>query len=162
MVSKRQDILLKAYKKADVPYKLILLGEGKDEKKINTLIKNMGLKTQVILPGFSNNPFTWIKHAKLFIFSSDFEGFPRTLIESLIIGTPVISTDCPTGPREILTGTLEEFLVPKGDIDALATKINQALKDYPDIKKINLSWLRDDKISKQYIKLIEKRKSYGI
>jgi len=155
MTSKRQDILLKAYKKADIPHKLVLLGEGKDEAKIKTLIKNLGMIEKVILPGFSNNPYAWIKHAKLFVFSSDFEGFGRTLAEALIVGTPAVSTDCPTGPREILTGTLRKFLVPKGDVDSLSKKIHQALTKYPDIRQIDISWLRDDKIARQYIRLIE-------
>ena len=89
------------------------------------------------------------------MFSSDFEGFGRVLAEALIVGTPVISTDCPTGPREILTGNLREFLVPTGDVYALAMKIRQALQHYPAIEEVDLFWLRDDVIAEQYMALID-------
>ena len=155
MVSKRQDILLKAYKKADISSKLVLMGDGPDKEKIINLVDDLGLGSKVILPGYSSNPYAWMKHAELFVFSSDFEGFGRVLAEALIVGTPVVSTDCPAGPREILTGSLSEFLVPTGNVEALAEKMKQALQHYPDIEEVDLSWLRDDVIAKQYMALID-------
>ena len=161
MVSKRQDILLKAYKKADLQHKLVLLGEGGDNEKIIKLVDDLELGPKVILPGYSTNPYAWMKHAELFVFSSDFEGFGRVLAEALIVGTPVVSTDCPTGPREILKESLSEFLVPVGNVDALALKMRQALEHYPDIEKIGLSWLRDDVVAEQYMALIDTHSTKG-
>jgi len=161
MVQKRHDILLHAYKKADIPHKLVLMGDGSDKEKIIKLVDDLGLGTQVIFTGYSANPYAWMKHAELFVFSSDFEGFGRVLAEALIVGTPVVSTDCPAGPREILTGSLSEFLVPIGDVEALAVKIRQALQHYPDMKEIDLSWLRDDVIAEQYMALIDSYSTKG-
>ena len=96
---------------------------------------SLGLGKKVIFQAYTDNPYAWIRHADLFVFSSDFEGFGRVLAEALIIGTPVVSTDCPTGPSEILTGVLKDFLVPPGDVNALASKIREALQYYPDIKE---------------------------
>ena len=155
MVSKRHDILLKAYKQADVPHKLVLLGEGDDKVKIETLVRELGLQSKVLFQGYTDNPYVWLKHAELLVFSSDFEGFGRVLAEALIVGTPVVSTDCPSGPSEILTGVLKEFLVPPGDVNALALKIRQALQQYPDMEEIDMTWLRNDVIAKQYMSLID-------
>lgn len=155
LASKRQDVLLKAYKKANVPYPLVLLGDGEDKEKIKAIIKELDLDDKVLLPGFSNNPFPWIKQSKLFVFSSDFEGFGRVLAEALAVKTPVVSTDCPSGPSEILTGVLSNYLVPTGDINALALKIKEALEYYPDITDAMVEQFSDDKIAQEYIKLIE-------
>jgi glycosyltransferase involved in cell wall biosynthesis len=155
MVSKRHDILLKAYKQANVSQKLVLLGEGEDKIKIETLVQELGLQSKVLFQGYTDNPYVWLKHAELLVLSSDFEGFGRVLAEALIVGTPVVSTDCPSGPSEILTGSLKEFLVPPGDANGLALKIRQALQQYPDIEKIDMRWLRDDVIAKEYMVLID-------
>ncbi len=155
ITSKRHDVLLKAYKKANVEHKLVLLGQGEDREKIETLIDNLSLKEKVLLPDFSRNPYAWIKRADLLVLSSDFEGFGRVLVEALILGTPIVSTDCPTGPREILTGVLSDFLVPTGNANALAEKISQALTQYPKMEDIDLARFRNDIIAKKYIELIE-------
>ena len=152
---KRQDILLKAYKLSNIPYKLVLLGQGEDEGKIRELIKELHLEEKVLLPGFSKNPYAWIKQAKLFVLSSDFEGYPRTLVEAAIIGTSIVSTDCPTGPNELLKNELEKYLVPTGNSQLLAEKISQALIQYPIIKDIDLIQFNNDIIAKKYIDLIE-------
>jgi len=155
LTHKRQDILLKAYKKANVPYKLVLLGDGSDKEKIRSIIKGLSLEDKVLLAGFSNNPYPWIKKAKLFILSSDFEGFPRVIPEALSLKTPVVSTDCPTGPSEILVGRFSDYLVPTDDVDALASGIVKALAYYPQITNDIFERFEDNIIVKQYIKLME-------
>jgi glycosyltransferase involved in cell wall biosynthesis len=154
---KRHDILLEAYKKSSTPFKLYIVGEGEDREEIQTMIHRMGLSGKVILQGHSPNPYAWMKHAKLLILSSDFEGFGRVLAESLIVGTPVVSTNCPSGPSEILTGTLHSFLSPPGDSNTLAKNILNALEDYPEISKLDFSHLLADNVSKEYMRLIDKR-----
>ncbi len=150
---KRHDVLLKAYKKANPNEKLVLLGKGKDEEKIRTLIRELDLRHRVLMPGFSPNPYAWIKRAKLLILSSDFEGFPRVLIEAFLLKTPVVSTDCPTGPSEILTGELEHFLVPVGDVEALARTIGQARKGYPSLHGIDLSRFESHQVAQAFLRL---------
>jgi glycosyltransferase involved in cell wall biosynthesis len=139
---KRQDVLLRAYaaSRSRQTHKLVLLGgtytqsDRNWQTRIEQLIVELGLQEQVILAGFHTNPYPWIKHAALFAMSSDNEGLPTVLIESLILGTPVVSTDCPTGPREILNGPLSSFLSPCGDDAALARNIDRVIEGaYPAI-----------------------------
>ena len=121
---KRQDLLLKAYKKLDLPYKLFLIGKGDDKEKIKKLIKDMNLTKKVIVAGFYPNPYPWMKNSILNILTSDYEGFGRVIVESLILKKPIISTDCPYGPNEILSGELSNLLAKKGDINDIAKKLN--------------------------------------
>ncbi|WP_434341220.1 glycosyltransferase [Motilimonas cestriensis] len=119
---KRFDLLIEAYKQSEIDYKLVILGQGNQEKKLRELIKHLKLENKVELAGFDNNPFRWMKHAEFFVLSSDLEGWGLVLNEAIAVGTPVISTDC--GPiTEVLTGSLANGIVPKNNIDALAQKI---------------------------------------
>ncbi|NWO11555.1 glycosyltransferase [Chromohalobacter salexigens] len=122
---KRHDRLLRAYKASGVTTPLVLLGKGKGDEEANlrAMIEDMGLAERVILPGYQTNPYPFIRNAKALILASDAEGLPRALIESLLLGTPVVSVDCPSGPREILSGELAAFLVPLEDETALADAI---------------------------------------
>lgn len=153
MRQKRHDILLKAYKKANLSQKLVILGQGEDEEKIRKLIEELNLKDRVSLPGFSANPYAWIARADLLILSSDFEGFGRVLVEALALETPVVSTRCPVGPSEILRGDLSEFLVPVGDSDALARRIECALESYPSLERIDLSRFDSRQIAETFLRL---------
>ncbi|MGE5490326.1 MAG: glycosyltransferase [Actinomycetota bacterium] len=159
---KRQDLLIRAYANAGIPHKLVLLGgttcrqEEEYEASIKALIAEFNLQDKVLLPGFRRNPYPWVKHAALFAMSSDSEGLPTVLIESLILGTPVVSTDCPTGPSEILIGKLSPFLSPIGNADALAANIRKALAGYPEIREDDLARFRDDYSIGQYLAHYEK------
>ena len=153
LVQKRQDVLLQAYKKADIPQKLVLLGAGDDEKKIHFLIKELDLENRVLLPGFSKNPYAWIKHADLFVLSSDFEGFGRVLAESLAVGTPVVSTHCPYGPDEILKEDLSLFLSPPGDVNALSKNIKKALYKYSRFDRETLQEFEEENVVKKILEI---------
>lgn len=123
---KRHDILIKAYAKANVPQKLVLVGTGELMETSKQLVKELNIEDKVIFAGFQKNPYPFIKHAKLMVVSSDFEGFSIAILEALALGTPIISTDCPSGPNEVLASN---HLVPVQDIDALANKVEEALVD---------------------------------
>lgn len=156
---KAQADLVRAYARANVPHTLVLLGGTTDEnerryqKDVEALIEELGLQGRVLLPGFARNPYPWIRQAALFAMSSLSEGLPTVLIESLILGTPVVSTDCPTGPSEILTGELAEFLSPIGDVEAMAKNIVKALARYPASNEASLLRFTDDYAIKQYLTL---------
>ena len=94
---------------------------------LEALIKKLGLEEDVSLPGFVMNPYAYMARASLFVLSSRWEGLPTVLIEALCCGTPVVSTDCPSGPREILRGGKYGPLVPVGDANALARAIETTL-----------------------------------
>ncbi len=107
--------------------RLMILGEGRDRPGIEALIRKLGLEQEVSLPGFVANPYPYMTRAALFVLSSAWEGLPGVLIEALYCGVPLISTDCPSGPREILKNGLYGQLVPVGDVMALARAIEKAL-----------------------------------
>lgn len=131
MRQKRHDVLLQAYKQASLTHKLVLLTHPSDE--LTALIAANGLQQQVIVAGFQANPYPWIKHAALLVLSSEREGMPNVLVEALVCGTPVVSTDCPSGPREVLQHSLLPYLVPMNDSTALAAAMQAALRSYPPI-----------------------------
>jgi glycosyltransferase involved in cell wall biosynthesis len=126
--AKRHDVLLHAWKIADLPCRLVLL--VKPTPKLLKLIKSQGVEDSVIVAGFKTNPFPWIKAARLLVLSSEREGLPNVLLESLWMNTPVISTDCPSGPREILEFDPDRYLTPVNDPQALGRKMRE-LWDQP-------------------------------
>jgi glycosyltransferase involved in cell wall biosynthesis len=109
------------------PVRLLILGEGPDRPSLEALIRELGVKEDVQLPGFVENPYAYMSRASLFVLSSRWEGLPTVLIEALYCGVPVISTDCPSGPREILVDGKYGALVPLRNPTALAEMIKLAL-----------------------------------
>ena len=151
---KRQDLLIEAFALSKLKCKLVLLGKGKDEEKILDLIKKHSLTDQVVLAGFQINPFPWIKHARLFVLSSDYEGFGNVLIEAMALGTPALSTDCPSGPGEIFINDMQDSLVKCGDAKALAEKMREFYAKPPHINKKSLKRFEATTITKEYLALI--------
>ncbi|WP_299489730.1 glycosyltransferase [uncultured Shewanella sp.] len=149
---KRHDILFAAIAKMNQPIKVVLFCHK--PKKAQALAREYNIEDRVIIKGFEINPFPWIKNAKALILSSDFEGLPTVLIESLICGTPVVSTDCPHGPKEILTGALTHYLVPRREPTLLAQKFDEVIVSPPDMSNIEiLSKVKANGIAKQYLEL---------
>ena len=109
---------------------------------------------QVVLAGFQTNPFPWIKHARLFVLSSDYEGFGNVLIEAMVLGTPALSTDCPSGPGEIFINDMEDSLVKCGDAKALAEKMREFYSKPPRINKESLKRFAATTITNEYLELI--------
>ncbi|MGP5209861.1 glycosyltransferase [Psychrobacter alimentarius] len=124
--AKRHDVLVKAYAQTDQSMPLLLLGQGKHKSETEQLVKELNLEKKVVFLGFCENPFPYIKNAQFKILTSDWEGFALVIAEALVLGTPVISTNCPSGPSELLP---ENNLMPMGDIDAIAEKMRQAMND---------------------------------
>lgn len=102
------------------PCRLMILGEGGGRSALEGLVASLGLGEEVALPGFESNPYPLIARAALFVLSSAWEGSPNVLTEALALGVPAVSTDCPSGPAEILAGGRFGPLVPVGDVEALA------------------------------------------
>lgn len=109
------------------PVRLIILGDGEERPKLEALIAELGVAEDVALPGFRSNAMAYMARSALFVLSSAWEGLPTVLIEALAAGTRVVSTDCHSGPREILQEGRLGPLVPVGDAPALARAILQAL-----------------------------------
>lgn len=108
--------------------RLVILGDGRGRKGLETLIAELGLVGAVDLPGFQPNPYPYLARAALFVLASAWEGSPNVLTEALALGVPVVSTDCPSGPAEILQGGRFGPLVRVGDADALAAAMEATLE----------------------------------
>lgn len=150
---KRHDILFQALKLMPEAPKLVLLTNRPERAR--KLAKKYGVLDRIITPGFQQNPFPWIAKAELMLLSSDFEGFGMVIVESLICKTPVISTDCPHGPNEILTDELAHYLVPVKNPKALALKAIECLNSPPNLDNMAiLEKVNSRYIAEQYLSLI--------
>jgi glycosyltransferase involved in cell wall biosynthesis len=123
------------------PARLLILGEGEERSSLEALVRELDLASVVELPGFVPGALGCMAHAAVFVLSSAWEGLPTVLIEALAAGTPVVSTDCPSGPREILRGGELGLLVPPGDARALADGILAALAG--SARRVQLSELQE-------------------
>jgi N-acetylgalactosamine-N,N'-diacetylbacillosaminyl-diphospho-undecaprenol 4-alpha-N-acetylgalactosaminyltransferase len=132
--SKNFRLLIESYRSSGIDESLVILGEGEERRELERLVSSLGLDGRVILPGHMQNPYPIIGAARLFVSSSNLEGFPNALIEAMALGCPVVATDCDTGPMEILAGNkrarctevmLAEhgILVPVNSADLLAEAI---------------------------------------
>lgn len=109
------------------PSRLILLGEGKDREALTALAAGLGIGDRLLLAGFQKNPYAWLARADLFVLSSAWEGSPNALTEALALGVPSVSTDCPSGPVEILDRGRYGPLVAIGDVEGLAAAMAATL-----------------------------------
>ena len=115
---KNFELLIDAfYKIKDLDCMLILAGKGEQENKLKQKVKHLDLENRIIFTGFDNNPYKYLSKADCFILSSDFEGFPNSIQEALACNLPVISTDCQSGPREILAPQTDIYKIVKNDIE---------------------------------------------
>lgn len=123
--------LLRAFARLveDTDARLLVLGEGPERGELERQRAELGLADKVDLPGFDPNPFRYMARADLFVLSSRVEGLPGALIQALACGCPVVSTDCPSGPREILDDGLYGELVPVGDAAAMAEAMARSLRE---------------------------------
>jgi glycosyltransferase involved in cell wall biosynthesis len=121
--------LLKAYKvfnKKD-RYKLVILGDGENRNILENYIKENNLEKDIYLPGFVSNPYKFLNQSALFVLSSQYEGLPNVLIEALYLKIPCMSTNCKSGPKEILLDN--ELLVDTGDYKRMASKMQDILNN---------------------------------
>jgi len=111
------------------PVRLVILGRGPEEYKLKQLINKLGLSQNVAFLGFQENPYKYMKKASVFVLSSLQEGFGNVIIEAMACGVPVVSTNCPTGPGEIIENMKNGILVPVGDQESMAEAILKILQN---------------------------------
>lgn len=109
--------------------RLLILGEGPDRRLLEDLVKTLDLSESIHLPGHVQNPYGYMVRAAAFVMASRWEGFGNVIAEALCLGTPVVATDCPGGPREILGDGRWGHLVPPGDETALAAAMAASLRE---------------------------------
>jgi glycosyltransferase involved in cell wall biosynthesis len=126
---KNQALLLKAFARASetVDARLMILGEGSLRGDLEALAARLGVAERILMPGFFPDPAPFYRAADLFVLSSDYEGFGNVIVEALACGCPVVSTDCPSGPAEILENGRFGRLTPVGDAEALAAAMSESL-----------------------------------
>lgn len=124
------DVLIKAHAllvKSGIKNRLVILGVGELHESLVNLSKSLGVEQSVFLPGFEDNPYKFMVNADVFALSSRYEGFALVVAEALACGVPVIATDCPSGPSEILAGGLFGQLVPTDNVEELAKGIKDII-----------------------------------
>jgi glycosyltransferase involved in cell wall biosynthesis len=136
---------------------LVILGEGNERRSLAAFAAEMGISGSVHMPGFVANPYKYMASADVFVLSSRWEGFGLVLVEAMACGTPVVSTNCPYGPAEILENGRYGALVPPGEPEKLAEAILQTLaKPLPgNILKARAEDFRVERIAQQYLDLLQ-------
>lgn len=134
--------------------RLMILGTGPNKSQLEALTDELGIGNDVVtLPGFVDNPYAYMARAKVFVLSSAWEGFGNVLVEAMAVGTPVISTDCPSGPSEILADGKYGYLTPVGDAQAIAEAILKVLSG--NYKRVDSNWLNQFSIQNSAQKYLE-------
>ncbi len=155
---KDHETLIRAFRVAleTHPMRLLILGEGPLRKKLQRVVDKLDLQHAVQLPGFQSNPHAWMARADLFVLSSLWEGYPLVLIEAICLGCPTISTNCQSGPSEILRH-FPDRLVPIKDVTQMADKIVGQLGGH--LKEIPPSYInKSTDAADGYLRLIKLRK----
>lgn len=170
--NKNFPMLIRAYANRPRPYDLVILGEGPLRDELQRSSRSLGVEARVHFPGFVQNPYPCIRGARFFVSASSAEGFPNALIEAMVLERPVISTDCPSGPYEILAGTRGQIgrdplrsaqhgmLVPVGDADALADALDameqpETAKDFAARAGARSRDYQIEKVLRDYLDIIE-------
>jgi len=140
--------------------RLVILGEGPEKDNLNNLINELGLQENVAMLGFVDNPYAYMKRSTAFVLSSAWEGFGNVIAEALAVGVPVVSTNCQSGPAEILANGKYGELTPVGDIKAMTEAILSVLAG--NTKQVDANWLNQFKLencTKKYLQVLGKQLS---
>ena len=143
--------------RATRPARLVILGEGPEHGSLEQLARQLGVAPDVDLPGFTINPYAFMARADVFALASRVEGLSNAIIEALACGCPVVSTDCPNGPAEVLEHGRYGRLVPVGDEAALTEAIAATLQASPDRDKLRrrAADFSVERATERYLQLLE-------
>lgn len=134
------DLLLKAFHKLKdefhAEWHLAILGEGVKRDDLVAMVKSLGMEKDVWMPGRVRQPERYLQNAAIFVMSSRHEGFPNALLEAMACGLPVISFDCPSGPREIIHDGVDGILVPPEDVNALGRAMHDLMTNSEERQRL--------------------------
>lgn len=169
---KRFDIAIQSFfhlhQNYNIDANLLILGDGELRPQLEQQVQSLNLQERVFLPGFVENPHAYIKRSQVFLLSSDYEGLPRVLIEALALACPVVATDCPSGPNEILEGGKWGLLTPVANPEAIADALAQVLQNSELAQKLSHASLQRAKafdtqaITQQYETFLNQALSHQI
>ena len=136
---------------------LLIVGDGQERENMRDLSKRLGIGKQVFFLGWKENPYSFIRKSDALILSSVYEGFGNVLVEAMACGTPVISTNCQSGPSEILEGGKYGTLVPVNDIKKFSEAILATLKNYADSELLRkrAEYFSAERTASQYLEVFE-------
>ena len=139
------------------PVRLMILGDGRERPALEALVDELGMREHIQLPGYATNPYPYMSRADVLVLSSRWEGSPNVLVEAMACGTPVVATDCRSGPAELLDGGRLGPLVPVGDHSAMAAAIGRML-DAPvaqDELKRRASMFTVEASARAYLRMLD-------
>jgi glycosyltransferase involved in cell wall biosynthesis len=136
--------------------RLVILGEGEERPRLESLAFELGIQDDFRLPGYVSNPGAYMSRARVFVLSSRWEGFANVLVEALACGTPVVSTDCPSGPAEILENGRFGSLSPVADPSALAAGMLEVMQSPAPVESLKARAMDFslDRITRQYLQVL--------
>ncbi len=149
--------LIRAFARLPAQCRLVILGEGERRPVLEGLARDLGVADRVALPGFVDNPYPALRAADCFVLSSRWEGLPTVLIEALAFDTPIVATDCDSGPAEILEGGAWGRLVPTEDPSRLAAAIRAALAEPRADRARARQPFRPDTVTQRYLDVLPVR-----
>ncbi|MCW8917889.1 MAG: glycosyltransferase [Gammaproteobacteria bacterium] len=149
---KNQELLIRAFHAANVEEDLVIIGGGQDRSKLEKLVVTLGLDGRVLFLGQLENPYPWMRAAKLFVLSSRYEGFGLVMAEAHVCGTPVVAVDCRGGVRDVL---IEEQtrLISEPTVERLADKIREGITDPVEVRREWVERFEAKKIASQFLEL---------
>ncbi len=151
---KNQHEIILAFNSVKYKYdSLLILGDGPEKENLIKIINELNIADKVFLLGFKSNPYIYIKEAELVVSASLIEGFGNTIVESLILKTPVISSNCPCGPREIMEPPLDNYLYDVNSHISLVEKLEQYSRNNYPINSFNMNKFDIKKICTMYLDL---------
>jgi N-acetylgalactosamine-N,N'-diacetylbacillosaminyl-diphospho-undecaprenol 4-alpha-N-acetylgalactosaminyltransferase len=160
---KNHSLLIEAFSQIDdKEFKLYILGKGEEESNLKILVNALNIQSRVVFLGFDNNPYKYLSKCSLFVLSSNSEGFPNVLVEAIICGCCVISTDCLSGPREILAPHSDVSLQLKDSIEVAEYGILTPIKNRERLKEAINLMIQDIKLREVFIqKGLERIDDFG-
>jgi N-acetylgalactosamine-N,N'-diacetylbacillosaminyl-diphospho-undecaprenol 4-alpha-N-acetylgalactosaminyltransferase len=155
---KNYSLLLESFSKLkDEEFKLYILGKGEEEFYLKSLASTLNISDRVVFLGFDNNPYKYLSKCGIFVLTSNSEGFPNVLIEAMICGCRVISTDCLSGPREILSPLSNVEFQLKNTIEVTEYGILTPIEQKKQLEEAILLMINDNELRENYTKKIKER-----